>query len=338
MTYSRAKYACLVVLLTGLAVWGLEAKAADGKLLRWNFTAGQTTKYVMEQTQEQQTSVAGQMFTSTTTTISDVTWHVDAVDGDGTATMTQTFDRLRMSIKGFPGAELEYDSMVEKKPEGFLATLVVPILEAISGKSIIVTVNTRGIVSNVEIPKELTDALKNNQALGPIGEMFSEDAIKQMTGASALQFPEESVEVGNAWDFKAVIKNQVGTQTTTTSIEYQGQEEVEGIAYEKLAVKVNQSIDAAADAQVKIEIKEQTSDGKILFDGARGQLHDSQMTSTMKMALTSMGMNIDQTVTSNGTMKLAGGDEVAADAPKPEQAPKATPKKPKKKGKPKGNT
>jgi hypothetical protein len=94
--------------------------SVDGKeKLRWKFTAGE--ERTMQMTIESESSgVPGA--SSTTKTVTTMSWKVDDVDEHGSAHVSQKVQRVRMTMS-LPGMEpLEYDSAVpDPDPNPILA-------------------------------------------------------------------------------------------------------------------------------------------------------------------------------------------------------------------------
>ena len=118
-----------------------------------------------------------------------------------------------------------------------------------------------------------------------------------------IAFP-ESVEPGKSWESNFETKNPIlGTQKAVTTYTYVGPEEAEGQPVEKLDVKVQLSFEQPADAQAKATIKEQDSEGEILFDNKLGVPLSTSMNSQMKIELSAGGQMIDQAITTKVIMK-----------------------------------
>src|SRR5258708_1807184 len=102
----------------GLLVAGAALPSASAQAqttLRYKFKEGDKLNYVMEQKQEMAMSFMGNDINTKINQTMDMTWKIGAVDKDGSAKMTQTIDRIRMTMDS-PGAKIEYDTKDGKEP------------------------------------------------------------------------------------------------------------------------------------------------------------------------------------------------------------------------------
>src|SRR5262249_15591878 len=92
------------------------AARADTEL-RWKFKAGDKTHYAMKPAAIQDTKAGGMPFQVKIMQNMDMTWDVAEVADDGTATLNQTIDRVRMEMTlpqaGAP--QIKYDSQAKEK-------------------------------------------------------------------------------------------------------------------------------------------------------------------------------------------------------------------------------
>src|SRR5262245_37566051 len=72
------------------------AQAPSG--LRWKFKEGQTLRYLLSQNTSSSISVGGQSIDNTIEQAFEVTWKVKSVKSDGSAELTQVFDRAKMAM------------------------------------------------------------------------------------------------------------------------------------------------------------------------------------------------------------------------------------------------
>jgi Family of unknown function (DUF6263) len=302
-----------VIAATFLAAGQVRAE----KVLRWKFTAGEKTRYVMKMEMTQAMNVGGNAIDIKMTQTMDMTWTVDSVAADGVATMSQTIDRMRMEMasQGPAAMTMKLDSEDKKKPEG-LAAILAPVFDGMVGKPVAMKVTPRGEISDMKIPKEMLDAFKKVPGAEQMGGAFSEDGFKQMTTQGMLSLPEKAVADGATWTSASESKNPIlGKQKMTTDYTYQGTETRDGQELEKIATKLTMKFEPPADAPAKVEVKDQDTKGMILFDGVKGRISESSSKSKMKMEITVMGMTIDEDMTVDVKMTLAPPDSKAAETP-----------------------
>src|SRR5262249_53888849 len=142
--------------------------------LRYKFKEGEKVAYVMEQKMAIQMNVQGNNVKMNMTQTIDTTWHVQSVDKEGKAKMTQSFDRIRFSMDT-PMGKVEHDSKDGKVPGGPIGQAVGPMFQAMAGAEFSLMMDAQGKTSDFELPDKLTQALKNAPGAGGLGNMFSAD-------------------------------------------------------------------------------------------------------------------------------------------------------------------
>lgn len=272
-----------------------ESPKAD--LLRWKFEVGQKLDYSMKQNMNMTAmgGPVGQMTTSMTQDM-DMTWDVQGVDQkSGEAVIKQKFERVKMHMKT-PVGEFDYDSKSDAVPTG-LGAMIAPMYKAMTNGEFEITMTARGEVKDVKIPEEVVAALKASPGAAAMGDLASAEGFKKMISQGALVLPEAAPKKGDKWSSKVEMKNPaVGKQTVETTYTYDGTEDIEGTTYAVIKPQLKMEFDNApaaegqqkpATPQLSMKIADQSSDGKILFNVAKGRLNKT----TLKQKVT-----IDATV------------------------------------------
>src|SRR5262245_24225937 len=118
----RTRLACLTVLLAAAA--GSAAPVPGDSSPRYKFKEGETLKYVLEVAAKQEAGAGGGLNLDIDMSITiDLTWKVKKVEKDGSATLVQTFDRLRMKGDA-AGQKIEYDTATGAAPDDFIGKQV----------------------------------------------------------------------------------------------------------------------------------------------------------------------------------------------------------------------
>lgn len=306
----RFRMLSVTLFVTGVVALcgGQGTRGEDGTLLRWKFRAGEKTEMVMTQEIRTKVKVKERTIETANTTIMDLAMTTVAVDPQGTATIEQKIERVRMKMEGIPGMGIDYDSASGKKPEG-LAASVAPILEALTGKPFMITMNPLGQAVEVKLP----EGLKENAAKTPGGAqlsgMFSEEGVKNMMQVAT--FPEKPLRAGDTWDRKTTMKNPVlGDMTIATTWRYLGAEKRDGRELEKIAVDIKMQFGEGKDAKVKIA--DQESQGTIYFDNQQGRIVQSGSNSKMTIQMSIQGQGFEQVVETKQTY-VQKGEELAPD-------------------------
>ncbi len=308
------------------------AKAEDP--LRWKFKVGEKLDYNM--VQEMQMSASGaalpqEMKTSMRQEM-NMTWDVQGVDEkSGEAVIKQKFDRVKMKMTT-PVGGFEYDSKSEEAPAG-LGAMIAPMYKAMTEGEFEITMTSRGEVKDVKIPEQVITALKNSPNAAAMGDIASADGFKKMISQGALVLPEKSPKKGETWSTKVEMKNPaVGKQTVETTYRYDGTKDIKGTMFAVIkpqlkmefedqapAAKAGQPQQPAAQQNMQMKIKEQTSDGEVLFNMAAGRLQSTTLNQKVTIEASVNGQPIQQKIDQKIDVTVTpSGEKKAADAKKPE--------------------
>jgi hypothetical protein len=240
----------------------------------------------------------------------DMQWDIDSVASDGTAQMTQTISRARLKVAQPGGQGIEFDSSSKSPPQG-PAAQIGTIFKVLVGKPVKLKMSPRGTISDVTLPEGMADEMKKAAGQGPGAAMLNEEFFKQVTGASSIEFADHPVKKGDTWQRKTTTSNPAagGKQTTDTTYTYQGTKPQDGTQVGKIDVKLKTAIQPAGSDSPQVEIKDQQSEGDIDFDRTAGHVLKSHAKLKMSMSITAMGNKIEQSVTSETTMRVADGED-----------------------------
>ena len=291
-----------------LLVAGMATRAQADTELRWKFKKGEKTRYEMKMELTQDTKAGDMPFQVRMNQTMDMTWEVTDVGDDGTATMNQTIDRVRMELT-LPQAgqgPIKYDSQQQEKAPG--TEMLAKIFDAMVGKPFVIKVTPLGKVVDLKTPEAILAAFKGMPA--GQGGMFSEDGLKQMISQSMLPMPEEPVAVGKTWEKTAETQAPpFGKQITTSEYKFAGEEEVDGKKVDKIDLTLDMKFEASADAKARFKFKDNTSGGQVLWDNTAGQPVESQITSKMTFEISVDTNKIEQGITTKSVMKRVGSGD-----------------------------
>ncbi len=271
--------------------------------LRWKLKQGQKFKVELDQKITQTMDLGGGEQDIPVHYTMFMTWTVDEVH-DNEFTMTQTIDRIKLSMSSFMG-DVDYDSDKEQEAEGMAAQIVEGI-KPLVGLKIIQTMNHCGKSVKCEMDSKLLEELSKN----PMTSQFaSEEMFKNLVGQTACIFPEGGVEIGKSWDDEFTIPNQMGTTKTTGKYTYEGSETIDGRPYDKISVVSKIALTTKEDSPVEVEVDEQDNKGVIYFDNEEGRITKSTMDMSMSMTVNTGGqeLKIKNSGKSTFTMKLDDG-------------------------------
>ena len=306
MTTARSRTArrALGVAVASAVAFTLGAATAPARaaapVLRWKFTEGDAFHYQMDQKTVTQVKGPNQDIKTTVTQTIDTTWSVLSVDKDsGTASMTQTIDRVRTKIE-FPFGAFEYDSKSEKPPEGPLAAGIVPTLKALVGSRFQYKMSPQGELSDVRVPEGLIKALKEAGPASSNVGMFSEDGLKNMINESSLVLPKDA-EKDKPWTRQTKIPSPpIGTMLLDKTYTYTGPDK-EG---DKITLDVKVSLEPDPKSNFDIKLGNQEGKGTFYFDSKSGRVASSTVTEKIDMVIKVMNAEVNQSTDMSTTMKL----------------------------------
>jgi hypothetical protein len=260
----------------------------------------------------------------------NMTWDVQGVDDkSGEAVIRQKFDRVKMKMST-PVGGFEYDSKSEEAPTG-LGAMIAPMYKAMTEGEFEITMTSRGEVKDVKIPEQVITALKNSPNAAAMGDIASADGFKKMISQGALVLPEKPPKKGDTWTTKVEMKNPAfGKQTVETTYRYEGTKDIKGTKFaiikpqlkmefeNQAAAKPGQPQQPAAQQNAQMKIKDQTSDGEVLFNIPAGRLHLTSLKQNVTIeANANVNMKIDQKIDVTVT---PAGEKKADAAKKPESS------------------
>ena len=310
--------------------WGILAlaaaffMAADStanaeKLLRWKFKAGETFHFVMNQEQSQKIKSGTTPITMTTTTNMYMTMKVDSVDPQGVASITQTIDRVPAQDDLAARDLMDYDSASGKPPEG-LAKLTAPVFEAMVKKPFTMKMDPQGKVSDMKLPPGFVESI-NNIAGGQLGNMFSEEGLKQMTGQGMAELPEKPVSKGDTWMQEMGMQlGPLGKIAVKNTSRYEGTENRDGKELDKIAIKMEMNIVPEKDKPqgIQVKMKDQKIEGTKYIDNEAGHPVEIKVGGPLKMSVAAMGQEMELEMEMSQTLRLVPS-ETPAKAAAPEK-------------------
>jgi hypothetical protein len=300
-----------------LVIFAADPACAE-QLLRLKFQPGEVRSDQLVQEMNQTLRPAGEAppVLITTTQTMDIRLKVESVDEQGTASVTQTIERIRISMQSAQGVLMDFDSAAGKEPEG-MAKMLTPMLDTMIKKPIRLRLTTRGEVREMKLPQGMLESLNKVGGGGQTGNLFTLDRIKQMSEIAVL--PEGPVNPGQTWTRKGTLKTPaVGDQIVESTYRYEGSETRNG----KVLEKINLSTVFKMEGDKKegtIGIKEQQSQGTIFLDREAGRIVNSASTTKMKMEMEVFGQKMTQDMETTVTIKPQPPEEVAANAGSKEQ-------------------
>lgn len=286
-----------------LAVAGLAflAAGADAQtLLRYKFTKGQTNTYEVVQSSKV-TQTMPKLELGLKQTI-DLTQTVDELLADGAAKVTWKLTRVRLSVTGPTTASV--DSADPKEPEktpGALAASLVPAVKALAKVEVTGKMSALGELSDLTVPEAVMKEIRDLPGSAKMGDMFSEQGIKNTISQIGFLAPKEAVKKDATWSRKNTTKHPFGVVNDEVKYTYEGVDLAGGKKLEKIAFTSNFAIDAKQDPIMTIKITDQKG-GVVLFDNEAGRLQSLEIR-PMEMTVSFLN-GLEQTVTRTVSLTL----------------------------------
>jgi len=278
-----------VAAIGGAALISVRCQADEP--LRWKFKAGEAFDY--QWTRDMNLNVdagrAGQMATFTEQTM-NMTWSVRSVDDQGDAVIEQKIGRVRMTMAMPGGQGFDYDTDSEEPAVG-MAAMIAPTLKAMTAGELSFTMSPRGEIRDVEISDELAESLKH----GPGGETGAVEQFKSMVSQVAFALPENPPQIGETWTTKLAVSSPTGgSQTVETTYTYDGTREADGTTF--AVIKPRVTLELADNRMMEMKMKEQKTDGEVLFDPQAGQLHSMSVNQNITLDVVVAGQTMPGTI------------------------------------------
>ncbi|MEW4569415.1 DUF6263 family protein [Tautonia sp. JC769] len=281
----------------------LSAPSGAAETLRWKFAQGDTHQYELNQTTVTTAMVQNQEVKTTINQTVDMAWEVDSVNDDGSARVAQTIERVRVSLDS-QFASFAYDSQDDAAGEG-PAAMLKPVIDALVGSRVVLVMNTRGEVSDVEVPDEMIERLRN---AGPgaqaLQNLASAEGMKGLIGQSTLILPEEEVEAGASWTRNVELPTPQGVLALTNTYTL---EEAESDSAARIALSMNiDDFKVAPDSPFEMKVEEQSGTGTYTFDTSAGRLASSEVKQGLRAVISVQGQEITSVTDSNATFTRTG--------------------------------
>jgi hypothetical protein len=208
--------------------------------------------------------------------------------------------------------------------------MIAPMYKAMTEGEFEITMTSRGEVKNVKIPDQVLTALKNSPNAAAMGDIASAEGFKKMISQGALVLPKDAPKHGETWTTKVEMKNPaVGKQTVETTYRYEGTKDVKGTKFAVIkpqlkmefdnqppAAKEGQPQQPAAQQNMQMKIKDQTSDGEVLFNIAAGRLQSTSLKQNVSIEASVNGQPIQQKIDQKIDVTVTPAGEKKADAAK----------------------
>jgi len=303
------RYATMLMVVACLAAGvGAQDAAGPGGLevegpvdLRPRFVEGRSATYEVWTLRDTVNTFEGrgeQTEAGTTMEVTgQMTWTVERVRSDGSATCVMVYDWLAVDITG-PGGEVQ--SADSRRKIGDLPPLDV-VLGALAGEPLACEVSARGVVESIDGVAAL------RQAVGEQGQLPEElDFIEAATELAVLAAAPEAVEVGDDWDAAFTWTHDMGFLHHDTEFELVSIEPVEGLPLATITATSEPRLELDQDQmpgpdgpKIDVKLLEGEKVEQVLWDLSRHEAvgRNAVMDTVVRVTVSFQGSRFIRTIT-----------------------------------------
>ncbi|MDA1050505.1 MAG: DUF6263 family protein [Planctomycetota bacterium] len=274
-------------------------------LLRWKFTEGERLQVTVDQHTVTETTGAGKPTGIDITMQSRMTWTIDSVDANGTAQITQRFERFAVTMKSGTAEPIAYASDSETKPSGSAADIAAAV-EPVIGADFTVTMTNRGAIRAVKLSDAAAKAF-TSVASPALKQLFSAEGITQLLGQAAVEFPEQAVAKDSVWTATFATPSPLGTLKQSRTYTVVAPEDVDGKTLERINITGQLEFEPSEQAPRKLKLLDQELTGTMLFDANAGRLASSQSTQKLTTERPYREFKIRVETTASTTTTISSG-------------------------------
>jgi hypothetical protein len=245
---------------------------------------------------------------------------VDDVAADGTATLKQTCESVKMEMDG-PMGKFVYDTAAPSSSANPMAQSMGRVLGAMVGESITVVTTADGSVRKVEgasrIMEKVVKGLPQDPGAAAIAQSLksslSDEALKATLEQSFSKLPEGPVKPGDSWKGQLSMGNDmIGKISGALDFTLKGFEGTEDAATARIGVAMAMKQETAPPAGpggMTMKLHDAKGEGEMFFDVAKGRIRKSTMKSTMPSTIAGQGpdgspVTMQNTTTTTMSMEL----------------------------------
>lgn len=289
-----------ILTIAALALTTNQASAQD--LLQWKFRSQETLKYNVVQNMNTTMSVGGNKVNATTMNQAmDMSWQILGSAAGGETVMNQVVDRIRMKMEGGPAGVIEFDTNSKETPENPIIANMGETFQKIVGKPFKVTMAGTGKISNVDVPAELLEAIKQGAAGNQAA--LNEETLKQMMKQSAVMLPNQPVGPKSTWSSNQTVELPFGTMNIDSKMTLM---QKDNLGNAIIDVVPSITVTPKEGAPIKINLTSSSGRGQVTFNIVQGRVSKSRLDLTLGMKIEAAnGQIFDQTIKQTTAMTLA---------------------------------
>ena len=254
--------------------------------LVWQLPVGRKIDVVMKQNMDMNQQVGGQELATEMVSTNYMLWEIAEVNDAGIATVNSEIGRMTISVDG-PQGKFEIDTDSEEELDGIAAGVADQIKKLI-GEQFSQTMNAQGKILSVTMPDEFESG----------NPMMTKESLSQLIKNASPVFPDKPVAVGETWNQKSEtpMPGGMGGMKIDSTYTYKGTEDVDGKTLDVVEIAMEMQFVAEEGSPIEIEITEQDTKGKMLFNSVKGHTQQINIDQKMTMKVTVGPQTIDQTM------------------------------------------
>ena len=297
MRFCVGRLACVAVLVGVSSAYGQDAT------LRYGWVKGEEFRYRLSQ--QGTTTITGLPgigeMTADQSNVQVFRLTVEDVAADGSATLRQTFESVRLETNS-PAGKVVFDSSAADKPIDPIAAAMGMTMSAMIGESITIVLVPTGAVIKIEgvsrifdkVLKTLPQNPATAQTVSLLKGIMSDDAMRSAFEQSFVTFPDHVVKPGETWTGQFKMSNPMfGSLTTTRTSTFRGVESSSGTSMARITAMIAMKQDPEASPSgptgMTAKLADSTGEGEILFDIAKGHVQKTSFKSEMPMTMSVTG-------------------------------------------------
>ncbi len=218
---------------------------------------------------------------------------------DGTATLRQSFESVRMEMNG-PMGDVVFDSSVPDKTQNPMTESLGKVVGALVGESIVVVMAPDGTVRKVDGASRIVDKIAQAMSGDPaaaaaaqgLKAMLSDDALKTTLAQSFSKLPAGAVKAGDTWTGLLAMGNEmIGRVSGTTAFTVKAIEGAADAPLARIAVSLTLKQEVVPPPSgpmgMVMRLGDARGEGEVVFNVAKGYIQRgtmrTEMPSTMSM-------------------------------------------------------
>jgi hypothetical protein len=301
----RIRIPVAAFMLVGFAVAAPHISAQEATLA-YKWTKGETLRYRLTQkTATTMTGLPGGAPDAKLDQLADqiFTMTVESVAADGTVTLRQSFESMRMDITS-PGGKVTFDAA---KPDPAAAppeAAVQKLFAAMLNEPFTVTMTPTGKLVKIEGFTRLMDKVfaaspaSDPRTAGALQQMratLSDEQMMAMFSQGFPEFPQRPLKAGDTWSGETTLKNPaLGAMLMSSSLALAALEGTAAVQMARITTKVKMERDPKSQAPqgpmgMKVDMGVANGEGETLFDVGRGRLQRATTNITIPITMSGTG-------------------------------------------------